>query len=174
MCEPVSITLAATAITGMAVSAYGQYQSGQSAKKAGAYQAQMDEANANAMATQAQDAALRGEGERAQLRANIAETIAQGRAGYAGGNVDLSVGAPNFWERSARATGAEDIAQSRINTQNEMAGFYNAAANARNQAALSRWGGRNAARAAGIGMAGTLLSGAAQTAGTAYLMSKKA
>jgi hypothetical protein len=158
----------------MAVSAYGQYQQGQAAKKAGAYQAQMDENNAKNAEVQALDASLRGESERAQLRANIAETIAQGKAGFAGGNVDLSVGAPNFWERSAQKTGAEDIAQSRVNTANEMAGLYNSAAQSRNQAALSRWGGRNSARAGGISAAGTILSGAAQAGASAYLMSQKA
>lgn len=168
MCEPVTITAAAAAlaVAGSATSAYGAYQQGKAARAAANYEASVSEQNAVRAEQRIAGARFQGGYQVDQIRTNAAENVGAGRAGYAAGNVDLSVGTPRFWELDAAKSTATDVAMTKYNTEQEVKGLQTEAWNARSQAALTRYSGKNAYRAGLISAGSSLLSGASQVAGT--------
>jgi hypothetical protein len=165
MCEP--ITMAAITAGGAATQAYGQYQAGQAANSAARFNAQQLEQNARVADNRANDALFRGGFEVDKIRRQGADLQAEQRTGFAAGNVDLSTGTPVFAELDTANTVAGDVGMTKYNTQMEAYGFRTDAWNARSQAKITRFEGKQAKRAGEIGAVGSLLSGAGQSA-TAY------
>ena len=141
---------------GTAVSAYGQYQSGQAQKAAANYNARVQEAQAIQ-----QDMENR-ENIRRERKAGQGLLSSQ-RQKLGASGVVIQTGSP--LETLGRTAGelelrAQDAARAgRSNLQYGLS-----------QAQMTKWEGKQAAKAATIGAAGTLLQGAAQT----YNMKPKA
>lgn len=147
------------AIAAVAVSAYGAYESGQASKKAAKHNAKMDKYNAEMQGNQAIDALERGAIEADNVAKEGAAAIGEGRAAWAGGNVELSTGTAAMWEVEAAESVAADVGMTRYNAGQEAASFRNAAWNSRASASLNKYKGRSAARAGNIGAASSVLGG---------------
>src|SRR5688572_20904436 len=89
MCEPTTIALGATLVSGV-VSAYGQYQQGQAANDAAKYQAKVAENNAIMAERSAKDAEARGAIEQSQIRLRTRLLLGSQKATYASRGIDLS------------------------------------------------------------------------------------
>jgi hypothetical protein len=142
MCEPVLILAGA----GMAMTAIGQYQQGQSAAAAAEYNAQMGELQARDLEAQARD-------EKEQLGLLYARERASGRADTAASGVRVGTGSSLDWENDLLENYILDRAQIDMNTARGVSGI-------RNQGVLDRAQGRASKRAGAMGAGGSLLSGA--------------
>ena len=147
MCEPVTLALMAA---GTAMSAYGQYQQGQSAKDAGQYNAKMAEYGA-------QDAQRRGEEEAAGIQRKAASLKSTQRASMAAKGLDVGYGTAADLQDETDFFGQMDASTARYNAASQ-------AWNYRAQGQLARAEGSAAAYNAKLGAAGTLLSGAGKVA----------
>ena len=156
MCGPMAVI----AVAGLAISAYGQYQQGQTAKKTAQYQADQNTYNAKIAENPGADAIFRGGFAGEKLMSDSAALQGRGRAAFAAGNVDLSAGTPIFWETDAAVAGAKDVAMNKYNALQESKGYSNLAWNRNTQASLDVFSGRNAATNATLQSSGSLLSGA--------------
>jgi hypothetical protein len=187
-------TLGLTAL-GTAVSAYGQYRSAKASKKAGntaaaaqekagtaareasESQAELADYNAQVAELQSTDAVDRGADAESRFRTTVRKTIGEQRAGFAGGNIDVSYGSSVDIQADAAFLGEMDALQIRTNAGREAWGFkvqaedyrkrgeimrkegLSAEAAARLNAQGTRESGRAAATANYFGMAGTLIGG---------------
>jgi hypothetical protein len=149
MCEPATIALIATA-AGTAVSAYGQYQAGQSAQDAAKYNAKMSE-------YAAQDAQRRGEDEAAAIQRKAASLKSSQRVSLASRGLDIGYGTAGDLQDQTDFFGQMDASTARSNAANE-------AWTARAGGRLARAQGRNAAYQGMLGATGSLLTGAAKVA----------
>jgi hypothetical protein len=146
------VSIAVTVI-GASVSAYGQYESGQSQKKAAEYNATMQNRAADdAMQRGAIDAAAVKERTRKLISTQIANSGAAGFDSGTGTALDLSTEAAGFGELDALKT---------INNSQRVASGQQAQAN------LDLFQGSSAARTGTLNAAGTLFSGAGN-AGRSY------
>ena len=152
MCEPTTALVAGTAVLG----AYGQYQEGKAARRAGNAQA----ANLLEQAKQIEEAS---EFERQQLRESGAQMISQGRTALAGQGADVSFGTPVYWEIGARQEVDADAAMMGTNAERQ-------AQSVRFESSLARSRGRSAQRAATIGAFTSLIGGAARSRMTYNMM----
>ena len=137
---------------GTAVSAYGQYQAGQAAKRAHEYNAQVAEQNAQIAKDQAAY-----EAERQKKRTRV--MIARQRVGYGASGFVSNTGTALDTLRQTMQEGEMD----------RMAILYSGdveSVNMRAQAAAERMQGKAAAQAGKYAAAGTLLSGGGQTYGS--------
>jgi hypothetical protein len=144
--------------------AYGQLQAGDAANAAGIRDQNIANQNALVLEGQARDAIERGEFAVDRLRLDAARGVGEGRAGFAGGNVDLSNGAARYWELDAAKNTAADVGQTRYNARQEAFGKRVDARNERVRGQMRRWEGKVAQRGSRLAAAGTVLSGAGQTA----------
>lgn len=180
---------------GTAVTAYGQYRAAKQQKKAGETaaaaqekagaaareasesQAELADYNAQVAELQATDAVDRGAESESRFRTQVRKTIGEQRAGFAGGNIDVSYGSAVDVQADAAFLGEMDALQIRTNAAREAWGFkvqaedyrrrgeimrkegLNAEAAARLNAQGTRESGRAAATANYFGMAGTLIGG---------------
>lgn len=145
MCEPVTLALMAA---GTAMSAYGQYQQGQSAQEAAKYNAKMSE-------YAAQDAQRRGEEEAVAIQRKAASLKSSQRVSLASKGLDISYGTAQDLQDQTDFFGQMDASTARYNAANQ-------AWSARAQGTLAKAEGRAAAYQGALGAAGTLLSGAGQ------------
>jgi hypothetical protein len=155
MCEPVSITLATVAIVGGGLAAYGQYTSGQAAKKAGDEQARLNTIRASMAEKQGMIAQVQSDKEYAQR-------VGHGRTATASGGVLLEGRAGSSYSDWAIGSAEEHAAEKAMIGQNAAM----AAWGFESQANLDRYGGRMAARAGTYNAWGTGLSALASAGAT--------
>jgi len=138
MCDPVTATLFFTApIWGPVVEGRQQQQM---------MNAQADVANLNArmVGVQMGQEAKRNELEKTDLLRRAGLQKAQGRTGYAAGNVLLDAGSPVDWEVSHDTMVAEDIGRLDYQTAMNLWGLQTQQTNYRAQANLYEAAGKNA------------------------------
>jgi len=145
----------AVSVVGMGISAYGQYEKGQSDKAAMEYNAEMDERAAHDLLEKgAHDAARLKEQTRKLISA---QTAAGGASGF-----DTSVGTPLDLSVEAAGFGELDALTTINNAQRQGSGM-------KAQATLDRYQGKMSAQAGTLNAAGTVFQGA----GNAYYGYKK-
>ena len=164
-----SYIFSAVALTGGAMSAYGQYQEGQAEKRAQAYNARIEEQNAELIRAGAakesdiikQNAILNEYRQRKQL----AITTGQQVGGYAARGVSVGTGSPLDVIADSIANAELEISIDKWNAQNQIdVNTYNAEVAARGKessAYLRRIYGKEAASTATWKAGGTLLSSGA-------------
>lgn len=136
----------ATAAVGTGISAYGMYQQGQTAKRAGEYNAKLAEVEAMQAEAESRENLKRSS-------QNYSAFMGTQRTQMAATGAQLGEGTPLQIE--ADTAGQVQLAQldSAVQSQNRIAGI-------RAQGAMARWQGRQQSAASYIGAAGTLFSGA--------------
>lgn len=149
---PVGLTIAVVASTSMQV--YGQVKAGNAAKKAGEYNAQVAE-------LQAQDALDRGAQDEATYRQGVKVLMGSQRADFAGQNVDVESGSALDVAGDTAYLAELDARQIRANAQREAWGY-------RVQAQQSRQQGNAQANANYYGAAGSAINGVVSLASQRY------
>jgi hypothetical protein len=149
---PVGLTIAIVADT--AINVAGHIQAGRAAKKAGEYNAQVAE-------LQAQDALDRGKVAEGNYRQGVKVLEGSQTADFAGQNVDVGTGSPVDVKADTAYLGELDAQQIRLDSQREAWGY-------KVQAQQSRMAGNQAATAQYYGAAGSALSGATTLLGAKY------
>lgn len=161
MCEPTTIMLGLS-LAGAAVSAYGQYQQGQTSEALGEYNAKVAENNAATKELAAQDAQARGGVEEDRQRTRTRQALATQRAAFAASGDTLSdISTQNILGDTA-AFGEEDALTIRSNAAREAWGIRIGATNDLAQAQSDRFQGKSAAQAGLYSAGGTLLTGASR------------
>lgn len=160
MCDPVSLTIAATAVTA-AGTLYGGYRSNQEAK----YNAAVANNNATMEQLQAADALERGKTEELKHWRQVAALKAQQIAAFAANGLDTTFGSAADIVVDTAIIGAADAAAIRENTQREARGYLISAQNLREEAKQQKRAGRDALIGSVVSATGTVLSGASQVAG---------
>lgn len=157
MCDPATLTIAATAVT-----AAGTAYSGVSAYGQARYQAQVADNNAQLARAEAADSEQRGLDEQIRMSREIASVRSSQIAAMAAAGFDTSsgtaadiVGDTNYFGRLDR----ENIAR---NSSNETTGYLRQAQNLNEQARGYRRAGRDALIGAGFKIGGDILGGASQ------------
>lgn len=163
MCDPVTIMMAATAISG-GLSAYGQIQQGNAAMESARYQSAVQRNNAIMEENRATQERMKGDTEAAQKRREVARLIGAQRAGVGASGVEMSGSYLDVLTDSA-TQGALDVAMIRYNAETRARDYEFSASNLRAQSALTLAEGRNAKSASRIGAFGTLLGTASSVAG---------
>jgi hypothetical protein len=120
---------------------------GTAAQQASESQAQLDEYNAQVAELQAQDQLTQGERQAQQLEAQVKQVIGTQRTGFAAGNVDVSTGSAAEVQTDAAYAGALDAITARNNATRAAWGYKVQAEDLRQQAAITRKAGANAAAA---------------------------
>lgn len=158
MCDPVTLTVAATALAATAT-VYKGYTDYQSQK----YQAKVDEVNATYADRQTKDALERG--EREQFNHYVALSRLRGRqtAQMAAGGGDLSWGSNLDIAGDTAVLGNADADTLAANTAREAQGFTIEANNYRLSAAGHRAAGSAALVSTALNTGSTILGGATQT-----------
>jgi len=160
---------------GAGVSAYGQHKAGQAAKKSGELEqqaaesdAQLDEYNAGVAELQASDAVQRGEEEANRYRQGVRNLVGEQRATFAASGVVADYGSAGEVQHDAEFLGELDALTIKTNAAREAWGYKVSAYDLRQKAAITRKAGatraaegREAASAANIGAATTLLGAGA-------------
>lgn len=149
MCEPTTIALAATAISG-GMQAYGQYQQGRVAQQVGRNNQMMAE-------YAAADAERRGEEEAIAARRRADQLAGAQRAAFAARGVDATAGTAADLLAQTTFFGQQDQDTARTNARREAWSLRAQGANARAQ-------GNAAARAGRVSAFGTLLGAGARVA----------
>lgn len=150
----VAVAIGVTSLVASGISAYGQYESGQTQKKAMEYNAEMDNRAANdALQRGAIDAAAVKERTRKLISSQIAASGAAGFDSTTGTALDLSTEAAGYGELDALKT---------------MRNAQLTASGMQAQANLDLYQGNAAARSGTLSAAGTMLSGTASAAGGYY------
>jgi len=117
LCDPLALTVAATA-----VSAAGSIASGIQASSAANYGAQVAEQNKHLEREAAQDAIERGEEEKRRLGRDIAQRVGQQTARLGANNVDITTGSAARTIQDTQDLGAEDQATLAENIQRQVKG----------------------------------------------------
>lgn len=138
-----STTLLAIGLTGVGISAVGQWRAGNQARELGEY-------NAAAAEKQAEDALLRGREDEQRFRQGVKMLIGSQKAGFAGQGVDVSSGSALDVQADAAFLGELDALTIETNAQREAWGY-------RVQAENYRRGGQMQQQASRFNAAGTVL-----------------
>lgn len=157
MCDPVSLTIAATAVT-----AVGTLYTGYRGYQEGKYNAAVARNNATLERQQAADAEARGRIEEARHWRQVAALKAEQIAAFAANGFDTSFGSAADIVIDTARIGSDDAAAIRENTAREARGYLISAQNYEQEARAQRRAGRDSLISAGIGASGTILSGASQ------------
>lgn len=152
-----------------AFSAYQSIAQGNAAAAAANFNAEQSAENAKITQQQAAAAINQGEAEKDAVRLKAAQMRAQGRTGYAAGNVALGGGTPEEFEADLSYRSEMDIDTIDTNTAMEAWGLRTQSIDYANQSTLQRMQAANAKSAGYMGAVGSLLSGASSVAG-AYAM----
>jgi hypothetical protein len=171
MCEPATLALAATAVSGV-VAAGGAVMQGQAQAKQAKYQSAVERNNATIAGWQATDAQQRGQIEEQRQRLATARLKGAQRAGMAANGIEIDSGSPLDVLMDTAQLGELDALTIRANAEREAYGFRSQQGNLTAQAGLTQMAGRNAVTAGYIGAGSTLLSSAA-TAGDRAATYKK-
>ena len=155
MCEPATIA--------MAVSATSSLFQGFAAKQQADYQAQVAKNNAEISERKARNAERRGQQERDHLRLDNAQRVAEGRTGFASGNVLLDAGSADSWEQDLQRSLEIDEATSRENAAQEYQGHMDQAQNFRAEASAASSSGTAALIGGGLSFGAGMLGMAAKS-----------
>lgn len=158
---------------GAAVSAKQSHDAGQASKRAGAAeqeaansQAALDDYNANVALEQASDAMARGKETEARYKDGVNQVLGAQKAGYAGGNIDVTSGSAVDVANDARRLAELDIATIRTNTAREAMGYTVQAHDLSARAAIARKTGKYQAEAGVAAAAQGNLAGFSTALGT--------
>lgn len=157
MCDPVTLTIAATAIA-----AGGQIMSGIGQSNQYKYQASIDQENAKRSNAQAQDSILNTNIEAQRRYRELAQTKGAQQAGLAANGVDLSFGSAGDIQRDTAMIGAEDVSQIYKGGNERTKGFEISAFNSKSSAAANKEKAKGAMTQAIFGAVSTALGGASQ------------
>lgn len=133
-------------VGGLVLDSVGKVKAGNAAKRAGEFNAQVAE-------LQADDALQRGREDESRIRQGVRVGIGSQRAGFAGQNVDVGSGSAVDVQADAAYLGELDALTTRNNAMREAWGY-------RVEAQNYRMGGQQAQSASRWNAAGTVLGGA--------------
>ena len=148
----------AVVVVGGALTAYSQHESGQAAKATTKYNAKLAENEAKAKEQQAHV-------ESRQMQKQKERLLAAQRAGFAKGGAVITEGTPLLLM-------AEQAGEAELDILNQQRNRAMEATSLKSEATLQKYQGKQAARAANIQAAGTVLSTAGKGAST-YNAGKK-
>lgn len=157
MCDPVTLTIAATAIT-----AGGQIMSGISQQQQSNYAAGIATRNAGIAANQAKDAEANTQKEAQRRYRQSAQSLGAQQASLAANGVDINFGTSVALQGDSRMFAAEDVGQIYKAGSERAKGFDNEAYNYRAESEAQKAKGRGAMMEGLFGAAGTALGGATQ------------
>ena len=157
MCDPITMSVAATA-----VSTAGTLYSGLSRAAQQRYSAKIADQNARLASDQARDAIERRQMADRDLQRQNAQTIGAQRAAMAANGVDLDFGSAAQVQGDAAAIGQEDVDRQRRNFANEVRGHDIGAWNYSAQAEADRASAKATQLGAYFDAGSTLLGGAQQ------------
>lgn len=160
MCDPVTLTVAATA-----VAAGGQLYSGMAQRAQGRYESRVAQQNAGIERRAAADAMERGEVEQMRHFRRVAQAAGEQRARQAASGVDVNFGSAADLLSDVRMIGYEDSATIAENTVREARGYEVNAANYVMQGRAARSRGNAAMVGSSINAFSTILGGAKQISG---------
>lgn len=160
MCDPVTLSIAATAVT-----TASSIMSGIGASQQANYAARIGDQNARLANDQAKDSIDNTNIEAQRRYRQLAQTQGQQQAAMAANGVDLNFGSPTDVQKDTAATGAEDIAQLYKAGYQRTRGFDIDGWNYRSQAAADRARARGAMLQGIMGGLSSALGGASQVAG---------
>lgn len=115
MCDPISLSVAATA-----VAAGGQIYSGVYASQMAGYQAQVAQQNKDLARESAQDAITRGQEDQRRLGRETAQKVGSQRARMSANNVDVGYGSAARVEDDTRMLATEDANTLAENTRRQV------------------------------------------------------
>lgn len=172
MCDPVSLTIAATVAAG-GMQAYGQLKEGQAAQSSANYQAYIAEENRKTAldtARRTQEAAARDE---EALRRKTAQQLGSQRANAAGSGIDLGTGSiADVFDDTVRL-GEDDALTLRSKWWDDVNARHVEARNFGAEGQLSKMRGKQARTASYINATSSLLNTASSVAGKWDAMKKQ-
>lgn len=166
MCDPVSLTVAAVAAAG--VTAYGQYQQGVAAEKAGQYQMRVAEQNAKTSENLAKDAEARGQLAIENQRRQTASLMGRQQAVLAAKGIDIGSGTPLDILSQSAEYGEIDAQTIKHNFDMEALNYRVQGRNQLNQGQMALLEGKSAKQGAMFQAGGTLIGGAGKAGGYWY------
>lgn len=156
MCEVSTALMVASLV----FSAAGGIAAADSAKKAGRYQQQVAEQNAELDELRATQSATAGALQEEAHRAKVRQMAGAQRADFAARGIDLQSGIVQDLQDETYTFGETDALMIRYNAMNQAWGYRTQATNSRNEGRFARWRGNQEAT-------GTYLTTAASMTGTA-------
>ena len=160
MCDPVTLAIAATAVTAGSAVMSG-YQGAAQARFAAA---QADQNSALAK-TQAQQVQQQGAVDALNKYRQIHAVEGDQTVGFASQGLDMSFGTPNAVVAGTAQMGADDVSRLRQNTMDRVNSLLIQSNNYSDSAGADRIAGNNAITSGWLKAGGTILSGASQISG---------
>ncbi len=164
MCEPVTLALVGASVLGAGLSAAGQIQEGNAAKKAADFRAQVSRNNAVIANQAAAESRDRGEALAGRERLRTRQALGSARATLAGQGVVIDEGTALNVTQDIAQFGELDVQTILSNAEREARGFEQRGVNFQSEAQLTEQAGRQARTAGRIQAASTLLTGGGQVA----------
>lgn len=161
MCDPLTLTLAATAAAGV-ITAGSQVYAGQAAYQQGKYESQIAERNANLEQANIADAQNRRNIDQMRLWRQVTQKLGTERADAAAQGLDVNFGSVADNQTDTLGLGLEDSSTLNANYDKEIKGFDIDAANYRAQGQAALYRGKTERTGSYLAAAGTLLSTASQ------------
>lgn len=156
------IFMVVAAIASAVAGGYSAISSGNAANAAAQAAAEQEAENAKIAQQQANQAKDQGDAQKDAIRLKLADMRAQGRTGFAAGNVQLGAGTPSDYEEDLDYRSRIDLDTIDTNTDLAAWGYKVQATNALNNASVSAAQGANAQSAGYWAGASSLLSEASQ------------
>jgi hypothetical protein len=160
MCDPVTLTLAATAVT-----AGGQLYSGIYASQQAGYQAQIAQQNKDLSRESAQDAIARGQEEQERLGRETAQRVGSQRARLSANNVDTGFGSAARVIEDTQNLAADEADVIAENTRRQVRSFQIDAYGFESERRAALAEKKSAKIGTAFAVAGTALGGATQYSG---------
>jgi hypothetical protein len=157
MCDPISLTVAAAAVT-----MGGQYMQGQGAYTNAKYQEAAAKANANLAADQAKQSTILTEKEAAQVQRQASDLEGHQRAAMGANNIDSTFGSAVSVQRDTKMIAAEDVGNIYEGGEARTRGYLIDAYNSRLKASAAHSAAKSQGLATGLSMVGTALGAASQ------------
>ena len=157
MCDPVSLGLAATAVT-----ALGQGYSSLSANAQSRYEARVADQNASLEESRAGDALARGKVDATNYQKKLSQTEGEQNAALAANGIDITFGSAAAVRSDTANAGMQDTVNIYKNAQREAQGYEINAANYRAQSAADRSNAKSAIVSGLFNIGSTVLGGATQ------------
>lgn len=160
VCDPVTLTVAATVI-----SAIGTGYSGLAQVEQHKYQAGIARNNATVARNQAADAEERGKQDELKKWREVTAMKSAQMASFAANGLDTTFGTPLDVVTDTAVFGGQDAWQIRENAAREATGFMISAQNYDQEALAQKRAGRNALVSTALDVTGTVIGGASQVMG---------